>query len=214
MFMKKLELKPLLISIGLVVFQSIFYFGLRFIQGEPHIVGNYIDTQIPFINYFIIPYYIWFILIFAIPYYYYKVDKDSLVNYIISYTACIIIANIIFAVYPSTVIRPEGIPNSNIINFMVNVIYFIDNPPLNCFPSMHCAVSMLFILTISRQKDTKLIYRLIIIFISMLIMASTLFTKQHVFIDFVAGDIIMILCYTTFANNKYLGRKVKKLLKI
>ena len=218
MFMKKLlnkiEKKPLLISIGLVLFQTTLFFLSKLLISNPHVVGNYIDTKIPFISYFIIPYYSWYILILAMPYYYYKVDKDTLVKYIISYMVCATVATIIFLVYPSTVIRPEDIPNSNIFNIMTNFIYFTDNPAINCFPSLHCAISMLFILTISKQKDTKLKYKLLIIFISILIMASTLFTKQHVFIDLVSGDILMILIYVTFSNNKLLVNKVKKLLKL
>lgn len=213
-FIKKIEKKPLLISIGLVAFQSILFFLLRPIQGTPHLIGNFIDDKIPFIKYFIIPYYIWFILIFAVPYYLYKKDKDLLSKYIISYVVCAIVATIIFTVYPSIVTRPDYLPNNNLINIMVNIIYFIDNPPINCFPSMHCAVSMLFILTISTYKNTPLKYRLLITFISILIMASTLYTKQHVFIDMVSGNIIMILIYVTFSNNKKLINKVKKLLKL
>lgn len=211
---KKIELKPLLIAIGLVLFQSILFFALRPIQGQAHLIGNFIDDKIPFTKCFIIPYYIWFLLIFAIPYYLYKKDKDLLSKYIISYVVCAIVATIIFTVYPSTVARPDYLPNNNILNIMVNIIYWVDNPPINCFPSMHCAISMLFILTISNSKQTKLHNKIIIILISILIMASTLYTKQHVFIDLVSGDIIMLLIYTTFSQNKKLINYVKKLLRL
>lgn len=212
--LNKLELKPLLISILLVAFQSFLFFALRPLQGQANLIGNFIDEKIPFISLFIIPYYIWYIMIFAVPYYYYKRDKDLLAKYIISYTVCAIVATIIFTVYPSMVVRPDYLPNNNPINWMVNLVYWIDNPPINCFPSMHCAVSMLFILTISHSKHTKLSNKLLVIFMSIIIMASTLLVKQHVFIDLVSGDIIMLLIYTTFSQNKKLINYVKKLLRI
>ena len=212
--LKKIEKKPLLISVGLVLFQTILFFFIILIVNNPHVVGNYIDTKIPFINVFIIPYCIWYVMIFAIPYYYYKVDKNTLVKYIISYMTCALIATIIFFVYPTTVVRAEIPVDKNIFNMITRLIYFTDTPAINCFPSLHCAISMLFILTITYQKDTKVKYRLLVIIISILIMMSTLFVKQHVFIDLVSGDILMIFVYITFSNNKILISKVKKLLKI
>ena len=211
---KKIEVKPLLIGIGLVLFQSILFFALRPIQGTPHLIGDFIDAKIPFVKYFIIPYYIWFIMIFAMPYYYYKKDKNLLSKYIISYVVCALVATVIFTVYPSIVARPDYLPNNSLINLMVNLIYWIDNPPINCFPSMHCAVSMLFILTINNSKETKLSTKLLIIFVSLLIMASTLYTKQHVFKDLISGDIFMTFIYTTFSKNIKLNNYIKKLLKL
>ena len=213
-FIKKIEFKPLLIAVGIVLFQAILFFALRPIQGEPHLIGNFIDDEIPFIKYFIIPYYAWFVLIFAIPYYLYKTDKDLLTKYVISYVVCAIAATIIFTFYPSIVSRPDYLKNDSLINLMVNLIYWIDNPPINCFPSMHCAVSMLFILIIKNSKKTKTITKIIITLISILIMISTLYVKQHVFIDLVSGDIIMLLIYTTFSQNKNINNYVKKLLKL
>ena len=213
-FIKKIELKPLLITIGLIIFQSILFFCLKLIQGEPHLIGNFIDEKIPFIKYFIIPYYIWFVMLVGIPYYLYKKDKDTLAKYIISYVVSIIVASIIFTVYPSIVQRPDYLPNNNIINIMVNFIYWIDSPAINCFPSMHCAISMLFILTIRNAKDTKLYLKVSIIIMSLLIMVATLLVKQHVFIDLISGDIIMLLIYTTFSQNKKLINYVKKVLKL
>lgn len=212
--LKKLELKPLLISVGLVLFQAILFFCSKLIQGTPNIIGNFIDDKIPFIKYFIIPYYIWFVLIFAIPYYFYKKDKQLLSKYLLSYIGAAIVSTIIFTIYPSMVIRPDYLPNNSLINIMVNVVYFVDTPAINCFPSMHCAISMLFILTILQCKQTKTYNKIIIIVISLFIMASTLYTKQHVFIDLVSGDLIMLFIYTTFSQNEKLLNCVKKLLKL
>ena len=211
--LNKIELKPLLISVGLVIFQTVLYFLTKIFQTNPHIIGNVIDTKIPFIKYFIIPYYIWYFMIFFIPYYLYKKDKNNLIKYIISYSICCLVANIIFSIYPSTVIRPE-VKITDFFTLLTWLVYFIDNPPFNCFPSMHCAVSMLFILSICTSKKTNVKFKTTITIISILIMVSTLYTKQHVFIDFISGDIIMSLIYLLFSNNKKLTNYVKKLLRI
>ena len=97
MYMKKLELKPIIISISLVLFQSILYALSKIISGGNAIViGGYIDALVPFKTIAIIPYCIWYFLIFIIPYYYYKKDKELLSKYILSYVLITLIANIIF----------------------------------------------------------------------------------------------------------------------
>ena len=217
MFMKKLfnkiELKPLLIATGLIAFQSIIFFGVKLFQNNFNTIGNHIDELIPFNYLAIIPYYIWYFMIFYIPYYLYQKDKDMLSKYLLSYIVCVLVADLIFLVYPSMVVRPE-IEVKGVLSFLTKVIYWVDNPPINCFPSMHCAVSMLFILTVCNSKNISNRFKVITTIISILIMISTLVIKQHVFIDLVSGDIIMTLIYITFSKNKKLLLYVKKVLKI
>ena len=45
-------------------------------------------------------------------------------------------------------------------------------------------------------------------------MIATLFVKQHVLIDLVAGDILMTITYIFATYNKKTVNKVKKLLSI
>ena len=216
-FMKKLinkiELKPLLISVGLVLFQTVFFFLIKLFQSNFHTIGSTIDKNIPFNNLAIIPYCIWYILIFFVPYYLYIKDKNTLCKYIASYFLCVIISNIIFATYPTMVIRPDIKPNS-ILNFITWFIYKIDTPAVNCLPSLHCAVAMLFSLSAFDSKNLSIRYKIVISIFAIIIMLSTLFIKQHVFIDLVIGDILMTICYLIMKNNKYILNNIKKLLKI
>ena len=78
---KKIEIKPLLTTVVLILIQTIMFFATKLLQGNPHVVGNFIDEAIPFNVWFIIPYYIWYILIFAVPYYTYLKDKDRFYKY-------------------------------------------------------------------------------------------------------------------------------------
>lgn len=213
MFMKKLEIKPIITTILLIAFQSVLFLGTKLLQGTPHLLGGPIDEKIPFNIWFIIPYCIWYVLIFAVPYFLYKKNKDSFVRYIYSYIICTVVANIIFVIYPSTVARPE-VASTNIITFVTHFIFWIDTPILNCFPSLHCAMSMLFITYMFENKNIKPIIKIVITIISILIMASTLFIKQHVFIDFVSGDILALIVYFLVKKSYKENNLIKKLLKI
>ena len=210
--MKKIEIKPVITTVLLIIFQSLMYLISRLFESHHHLIGNTIDTKIPFNIWFMIPYCLWYILIFVVPYYLYKKDKDNFIRYIYSYIICTLIANIIFVIYPTTVARPE-ITGKGILEFITSFIFKIDSPPMNCFPSLHCAMSTLFILFILEIKNVKKIVKITITLISILIMISTLYTKQHVFIDLISGDILAIITYIVVKIFYKENIKFKKLLK-
>ena len=211
--MKKIEYKPLILTVALIVFQSFCYFVSKFFEGNPNLIGGVIDSKISFNVWFIIPYCIWYLLIFLIPYYLYKKDKNIFTKYIISYLFCTVIANIIFIIYPTYVDRPIVIGNS-ILELMARIVFWVDTPAQNCFPSLHCAVSMLFILYMFECKKCPLYLKILTLIISILIMIATLYTKQHVFIDLLSGDILAIVSYIIVNNLKKIKKKVKELLSI
>ncbi len=210
--MKKIEFKPLITTILLITFQTACYFISKMLEGTPHLIGNSIDDFIPFNMIFIIPYCLWYLLIFVVPYYIYKKDKDLFIRYIYCYILCTILANIIFIIYPTTVIRPDVIVKGP-ISFLTNFIFWTDTPIMNCFPSLHCAMSFIFIAYILEAKGIKKIVKISVIIISILIMISTLFIKQHVFIDLISGNVLAIISYLIIKKFYKKYNLLKKLLK-
>lgn len=210
--LEKIEIKPLIATIFLVCIQSALYFISKLLQGDLNLVGNVIDTKIPFVPAFFIPYCIWYLMIFLIPYYLYCKDKDKFVKYVISYVLCSMIGNIVFISYPSTVTRPT-VTGTDIFSLIAKFIYWIDTPT-NCFPSLHCAISMLFILYVCESKNTNIITKISVCIISILIMLSTLFTKQHVVVDFISGDILALIVYLIVKPSKKLPNYIKTKLNI
>lgn len=211
-YIKKLEIKPIITTISLVCIQSILYFISKLLQGDLNLVGNVIDTKIPFVPAFFIPYCIWYLMIFIIPYYLYCKDKDKFIKYTMAYILCSMIGNIVFISYPSTVARPT-VTGTDIFSLIAKFIYWIDTPT-NCFPSLHCAISMLFILYICESKNTNIITKISVCIISILIMLSTLFTKQHVIVDFISGGILALIVYLIVKQSKKLPNYIKTKLNI
>ncbi len=210
--LEKLEIKPIITTICLVIFQTILYFLSKILQGDLNLIGNTIDTKIPFLPVFFIPYCIWYFMIFLVPYYLYCKDKNKFVKYAIAYALCSIIGNIVFVAYPSTVARPE-ITGTDIFSLMAKLIYWIDTPT-NCFPSLHCAISMLFILYVCEDKNTTLLTKISTIIMSILIMLSTLFTKQHVVSDLISGDLLAVIIYFIVKPSKKLPNYIKSKLNL
>lgn len=211
-YIKKLEIKPIITTISLVCIQSILYFISKLLQGDLNLVGNVIDTKIPFVPAFFIPYCIWYLMIFIIPYYLYCKDKDKFIKYTMAYILCSMIGNIVFISYPSTVTRPT-VTGTDIFSLIAKFIYWIDTPT-NCFPSLHCAISMLFILYTCESKNTNIITKISVCIISILIMLSTLFTKQHVVVDFISGDMLALIVYLIVKPSKKLPNYIKTKLNI
>ena len=213
MFMKKLELKPIVVTILLIIFQSVLFALSKIIQGTPNLIGGAIDSKIPFNIWFMIPYCSWYFLILIVPYYLYKSDKDSFTRYIYDYIMCTVLANAIFIIYPTTVLRPE-VASTNMLTGITHMIFAIDTPVTNCFPSLHCAMSVFFIACTLENKNISKTTKIVITLISILIMISTLFVKQHVFIDLVSGDIIALIVYFMVKKVYTKDNMIKKLLNI
>ena len=101
-------------------------------------------------------------------------------------------------------VRADIVSNS-ISEYLVNFIYKIDTPILNCFPSMHCIISFIFIYVALLDKDLKLGSKIFIILWALSVVLSTVFIKQHVFVDVVSAFIVSIVMYVIVKKIKYLN---------
>ncbi len=211
--MKNKEKRILVILIICVIIQSIFYALTKVCASTPTVLTSEIDNKIVFNTLAIIPYCLWYIMLFTVPFMFYKNDKNLFMKYIVSYLIVSLIADIIFIIYPTTVIRPEII-NNDLLSTLTKLIYFIDTPSENCFPSLHCAVSMLWIFYSLKCKNSSWYIKTPIIIMSILIMISTVVIKQHVVIDIIGGIFIAIVAYVLMGiyENKII--KINKYLKI
>ncbi|QLG37348.1 phosphatase PAP2 family protein [Paenibacillus sp. E222] len=147
----------------------------------------WIDTQIPFIKEFIYPYVSWMPILYLGFLYLGLTNKSLFWRMIITYNVGVIAANIVFAVFPTYVPRPEAI-GTGLSSTLVQFIYTND-APYNCFPSIHCLTSYLLFIIINRHLNFKPMARISWSIWLWLIIASTVFVKQHSLLD-VAGGIL------------------------
>lgn len=194
---KLCDLKLIIGIIGLIIFEAfIFFLTKPFIQ-NPFVLGSSLDNMIPFVPEFIWIYVFWYIMLLIVPYYIAKKNNDSFFKYAATFIISTTIAGIIFVAFPNTVIR-ANIQENDLSSKLVKVIYMLDDPGINCLPSIHCLFSYLFIFSIFDTKDKTPIYaKIIITILSILVVLSTLFIKQHVVYDaivaFVIASIIWII---------------------
>lgn len=190
----------IIILFGAFIFQSLIYFITKLFQNNPVYLNNAIDDRIPFIPSFVIFYVMWYLFLILIPSLILKYSKKVFDKYIVVSIVYAILEGIIFILFPTTMNR-QPLVVTDISTWVVDIIYKVDTPVCNLFPSAHCAFSILFIISILDVKEVKKEYKILIIISSLLIILSTLFIKQHVVID-VLGALLIVPIYYILRKRK------------
>ena len=175
--------------------QMITYMFVKILQSDYHTFNFSIDDKIPFIPQLVILYNLFYPVIFIVFYNIFNKDKETYYKGIIAGIIGYIIADIIFIIYPTVMIRPDitNIQLDPINKFILHLTYMLDSPAINCFPSMHCVFCFQAIYSLLRCKKEKKNYKILMTLLLLLIIITTVFIKQHYLIDIIAALIIMII---------------------
>ncbi|MFD2114695.1 phosphatase PAP2 family protein [Paenibacillus yanchengensis] len=175
-----------LLAVLTIALQGLIYLAIgQSIQGEPFYNYFWIDTKIPFITWFVIPYVIWMPILYLGFIYIGLKNKPLFWKTIITYNAAVMVCNVIFILFPTYVPRPEII-NNDLLSYAVTLVYSNDEP-LNCLPSVHVLTSYILLITMNRHKLLTFKWRIVFSVILWSIIFSTIFIKQHALIDLIAG---------------------------
>ncbi|MCR5178098.1 MAG: phosphatase PAP2 family protein [Lachnospiraceae bacterium] len=157
------------------------------------IMHSRLDDVIPFIPVFVIPYFAWFFyVIITIAFLmllpgaedYYK----ALIFMCTGMTLYLLFSTFVPTMQP---LRPSVIPGDSVFTHMIASLYGTDTPT-NVFPSIHvynsiaCAIALYKTKALDRHRGIRAAGTVL----SVLIVLSTMFIKQHSIID-VAGAFIM-----------------------
>lgn len=200
--------KGLLIAIFMLLFQSLIYFLTKLVQEKAFVLNSSLEDKIPFISWFVYFYIIWYPMLLIIPICIYNKKKDVFYRYFSVYIISVLICGIIFVLFPTTLTRPV-IKGTDITSFLVNKVYELDTPATNCLPSIHCLVSILFMYGIRKLRINN-VWKAIVYVLSICIILSTFFIKQHVILDLLAA-IAVIAIAITITNAFGIWKKMYKL---
>lgn len=104
-----------------------------------------------------------------------------------------------FVIIPSTIVRPE-ITGTGFCEWLSRLIYDMDSPD-NLFPSIHCLESWICFRGAMRCKKVGKPYKTTMFVAAILVFASTLLVKQHVFVDVLGG--IAVVEIGLFVSKKF-----------
>lgn len=190
-------LKKLILIQGILLsFQTVLYFGSEFFQSKIHDVKRPVDDKIPFLPWTVLPYCFWFPLIVFYPLVVFRTDPYSYCSYLMTMVMEIMISVVCYLIYPTSFQRPVP-PNDFWGNFM-KFIYHGSYRGLNCAPSLHCSSCFLVICVSSTCVGMNLWIRIFTILIAVMIVLSTLTTKQHTLID-------VLTAVPLFMISRFLG---------
>lgn len=171
-----------------------------------HIVHTLFDDYIPFCEYFIIPYLLWFPYMFLAVLYFIFKNKDHREYYqlIMNLMMGMTIFLIVSYVYPNGHhLRPTEFARDNIFVTAVKWLYTIDTPT-NILPSIHVFNSLAIHMSITSCKAlrNKKAIRYTSLVLTVLIVLSTMFLKQHSFVDVSMGATLAFAGYLIFYREK------------
>jgi membrane-associated phospholipid phosphatase len=199
---KLAALKPHLIALSCLLsipLLSILYIFLNHSRGaNTHSLVTDLDQQMPFMKIFIIPYLGWFVFILVCFVYLAFKNRQLYMQTLLRYNIGLVICYAVYAVYQTHVPRPE-VSGTDWLSQMIQYVYNSDQP-YNCFPSTHVLTSYCIMKAFASARQISRPIRLTVSCISILIILSTLFVKQHVLLD-MAGAIAVVEAIYFIANR-------------
>ena len=208
-FFKSVPVYGWILGAGVITIQYIFYLFANWLSP---IIGTSawafcpkipaIDDRIPFVPVFMLIYIYSYIFWITGPIIASLTEKRNFINYLYMLLATWVICFLLLLFLPTYIDREaEGVleyaARPGILNWMSRVIYTADGGRYgyNLFPSLHCISSMNCYLAIRRRPEISRDIRVYSAVMVVLIALSTVFTKQHYFMDVVSGLVIPVLCY-------------------
>ena len=176
---------------------------------ESVITDNYkimhvaLDDVIPFSEYFIVPYMIWFFYVSGAVLYFFFTDKQDYFRLCTFLFIGMTISMMICTFYPNgTDLRVEVDPNKNVFCYLVQMIHNSDTPA-NVFPSIHVYNSVAAFSAIHTCKNLQKHkgIRTGSFILTTLIVLSTMFLKQHSIADVATGITCAVATYVLFYSR-------------
>lgn len=149
-----------------------------------------LDGRIPFCEWFVIPYCLWYFLLAGVGLWLLLRDEGAFRRYMLFLTAAFFISEAIWLLFPNgQELRPLVMPRDNPLTALVSLLYQIDTNT-NVFPSVHVVGSIGAALAVRDSRSVPRPACLGVELLAALICLSTVFIKQHSLLD-AAGGILL-----------------------
>lgn len=188
--------------ISVILYGGFYMACFSWLESAPrkyHIINSSLDYKIPFCEYFIIPYFLWFLYIAGtvIFFIFFNESKTEYQNLLINLGIGMTLFLIVSFVYPNGLnLRPSEFARDNICTDLVRFLYSVDTPT-NVLPSIHVYNSVAAFCAINScqklQKHRGIRFSAFVL--TTLIVLSTMFLKQHSICDVATGITFAVTSY-------------------
>ncbi|HBM80770.1 MAG: phosphatase PAP2 family protein [Clostridiales bacterium] len=165
-----------------------------------------LDSHIPFVKEFVIPYLSWYILMIGAFIYLGFESKKDFYRLLWLLSSGMFISCTIYLIFPNAQnLRPK-IVGKDLFSYMIAYIYSVDTPTNVC-PSIHVynSISVYIALVNCEKLQDKYSLKLLLLLWVLSICASTVLIKQHSILDVIWGTVLALVLYG--AIYKIPGRK-------
>ena len=167
------------------------------ITGSFTVIHMDVDEYIPFCEYFIIPYLMWFPMIGASVIWFFLKEREEYKRLLVFLFTGMTLFLVISAVFPNGhIMRPVFFEHDNVFTALVQNLYAADTET-NVFPSIHVynSVAVCCVVYHCQSFKKKRWVRLSVLALSVLIILATLFLKQHSVADDLGAFLMAAVVY-------------------
>lgn len=186
-----------------------FLYLEKTVTTDYHLIHLPIDDKIPFCEYFIIPYFLWFAFVPAVMVYLLFYSRREFYEASAFLFIGMTVFLIICTVWPNGLnLRQDISYKQNICSKIVEALYRTDTST-NVFPSIHVfnTLGCLIALLKSRGMKKHRTLKALSVILSVLIILSTMFLKQHSIVDVIGGFGLALIMYLIVYVPRW-GKKI------
>lgn len=157
------------------------------------VIYSKLDAVIPFCEYFLIPYVLWYGLV-AGSLVYFMLYRIKSFQYLQKYIIILeIVAITVYILFPNRQdLRPAQFTRDNFFTQAVKLLYRVDTSTNVC-PSMHVAFSVAIASVWTKEENVSRTVKTAIVILAVLVCLSTVFLKQHSVVDGYAAIVVCLL---------------------
>lgn len=189
------------VFVYIIIYISWYLYLERSVVKSYNLIHCKLDDLIPFNEFFVIPYFYWFLYMGIACVFFFLKDREVFDKYTLFMTIGMSICLLICHIYPNgTNLRPQLDIDKNWATRIVGFLYRIDTDT-NVFPSIHVYNSLATHIAVMHSKyfQKNVFIRFFSGFSCFMISLSTVFLKQHSALDVLAacllGGIMYVLIY-------------------
>lgn len=199
-----------LLGLYLFIYLPCFSYLEKHVTTEYYLIHCPIDDYIPFCEYFIIPYYFWFIFIAVACAYFFLRSQGECIRMGSYLIIGMSIAVAVYFIFPNGLgdFRPHTFPRDNFCTELVKFLYSADTST-NVLPSLHVYNTLVVVIAVYKSKTFgrhHIAVKAVVSVIGLLICASTMFLKQHSVYDVLAAIVLAAVLYPLIYHTKFFAR--------
>ena len=187
---------PLMISIVYFLVYFPVFTLLENFREPQYFIHCALDDVIPFNEWFLIPYFVWFAFVPGMILFFLKNSREDYIRCCKVLYGGMSICLFVYFLFPTGLELREKVEGTNILCQCVNFLRGVDTPTNVC-PSIHVS-STVGILLILLKSESFRKYRLLkasMFIVGVLICLSTMFLDQHSVVDVVCGMLLSTALY-------------------